>query len=63
MLDKDAFSIFQSSPNGVWDKELALKFKKTFLERGGSEEPMVLYHEFAGRDPQSDAMLKARGLK
>ena len=62
VLDKDAFSIFQSSPNGVWDKELALKFKKTFLERGGSEEPMVLYHEFAGRDPQSDAMLKARGL-
>lgn len=63
VLDKDAFSIFQSSPNGVWDKDLALKFKRTFLERGGSEEPMVLYHEFAGRDPQSDAMLKARGLK
>lgn len=63
VLDKDAFSIFQNSPNGVWDKELAFKFKQTFLERGGSEEPMVLYHEFAGRDPQSDAMLKARGLK
>ena len=63
VLDKDAFSIFQSSPNGVWDKDLALKFKQTFLERGGSEEPMTLYREFAGRDPQSDAMLKARGLK
>lgn len=63
VLDKDAFSIFQNSPNGVWDKELALKFKRTFLERGGSEEPMVLYHEFAGRDPLSDAMLRSRGLE
>ncbi len=63
VLDKDAFSIFQSSPKGVWDKDLALKFKQIFLERGGSEEPMTLYREFAGRDPQSDAMLKARGLK
>ena len=63
VLDKDAFSIFQSSPKGVWDKDLALKFKQIFLERGGSEEPMTLYREFAGRDPQSDATLKARGLK
>ncbi|MGN1225915.1 MAG: M3 family metallopeptidase [Candidatus Cryptobacteroides sp.] len=63
VLDKDAFSIFEASPNGVWDKELALKFKATFLERGGSEDPMVLYKEFAGREPDSDPALRARGLK
>ena len=63
MLDKDAFSIFEASANGVWDKELALKFKTTFLERGGSEDPMVLYKEFAGREPDSDPALRARGLK
>ncbi len=63
VLDKDAFSIFQASKNGVWDKELAYKFKTTFLEKGGSEEPMTLYREFAGREPDSDAMLRARGLK
>lgn len=63
VLDKDAFSIFQNSPNGVWDKELALKFKQIFLERGGSEEPMTLYREFAGREPQADAMLRSRGLE
>ena len=62
VLDKDAFSIFEASPNGVWDKELALKFKQTFLERGGSEEPSVLYREFAGREPDSKAMLENRGL-
>ncbi len=62
VLDKDAFSIFEASQNGVWDKELAHKFKTVFLERGGSEEPMVLYREFAGREPDSKAMLHARGL-
>ena len=63
VLDKDAFSIFQASKSGVWDKELAYKFKTTFLERGGSEEPMTLYREFAGREPDSEAMLHARGLE
>lgn len=62
VLDKDAFSIFEASPNGVWDLGLARKFKETFLEKGGSEEPMVLYRSFAGREPDSAAMLRGRGL-
>lgn len=62
VLDKDAFSAFQNSPNGVWDIELARKFKATFLEKGGSEEPMTLYKSFMGREPESTSMLRARGL-
>ena len=62
VLDKDAFSIFESSPEGVWNIDLAHKFKQTFLEKGGSEEPMVLYKSFAGREPNPDAMLRGRGL-
>ena len=62
VLDKDAFSIFEASPKGVWDLELAKKFKETFLEKGGSEEPMVLFKSFAGREPDSAAMLRGRGL-
>ncbi len=62
VLDKDAFSIFAASPDGPYDLALARKFKQTFLERGGSEEPMTLYRSFAGRDPDSAAMLRARGL-
>lgn len=61
VLDKDAFSVFKASGN-VWNKELATKFKKTFLERGGSEEPMTLYEEFAGRKPDNKAFLEGRGL-
>jgi len=62
VLDKDAFSVFEESPAGVWDTELSRKFKETFLEKGGSEEPMVLYKSFVGREPDPTAMLKGRGL-
>ena len=62
VLDKDAFSIFAASPDGPYDLELAKKFKETFLEKGGSEEPMTLYKAFAGREPDSAAMLRGRGL-
>ena len=62
VLDKDAFSIFAASPDGPYDLELAKKFKETFLEKGGSEEPMTLYKSFAGREPDSQAMLRGRGL-
>ena len=62
VLDKDAFSIFEASPNGPFDLELAKKFKETFLEKGGSEEPMTLFKAFAGREPDSHAFLVGRGL-
>ena len=62
VLDKDAFSIFAASPDGPYDLALAKKFKETFLEKGGSEEPMTLYKSFAGREPDSQAMLRGRGL-
>ena len=62
VLDKDAFSIFEASPEGPFDLALAAKFKATFLERGGSEEPMTLYKEFAGREPDNTAFLRGRGL-
>lgn len=60
VLDKDAFSKFEE--NGVWDIELARSFRQTFLEKGGSEEPMVLFKSFMGREPDSKPMLKGRGL-
>ena len=69
VLDKDAFSIFEQKcvgQDGQWDMdktvELARVFKATFLERGGSEEPMTLYKSFAGREPDSKPMLRGRGL-
>lgn len=61
VLDKDAFSLFEQTGN-VWNIPLATKFKQTFLENGGSEEPMILFEQFAGRKPDDTAFKKGRGL-
>lgn len=61
VLDKDMFAEFEKSGN-VFNPELAAKFKATFLEKGGSEEPMELFRSFMGREPDNTAFLAGRGL-
>ncbi|MCQ2142550.1 MAG: M3 family metallopeptidase [Bacteroidales bacterium] len=61
VLDKDAFELFKQK--GIFDPETAMSFRHNVLEAGGSEEPMVLYRRFRGADPDSGALLRARGLK
>ena len=56
----DAFSLFQEK--GIFDHATSEKFKKTFLESGGSREPMDLFIEFRGRKPSVDALLKQTGI-
>ena len=60
VLDKDAFEYFKQQ--GIYNPEVALKFRQTFLEKGGSEEPMTLYLSFRGAQPDPGALLRARGL-
>ncbi|MBQ8839470.1 MAG: M3 family metallopeptidase [Bacteroidales bacterium] len=60
VLDKDAFEYFVE--NGIFDKETAVSFRRNILEKGGSEEPMVLYRRFRGCEPDPSALLRARGL-
>ena len=60
VLDKDAFEFFETT--GLFNPETALSFRKTFLEKGGSEEPMVLYERFRGAKPDPQALVRARGL-
>ena len=61
VLDVDAFERFKRE--GLFNPALSMQFRRTFLEKGGSEEPMVLYRSFTGADPNPDALLRARGLK
>ncbi len=61
VLDKDAFSLFLQ--RGLFDQPTAKSFRSNILEKGDSEDPMVLYRRFRGGDPDPDALLKARGLK
>lgn len=62
VLDSDAFEAFKEK-NNVFEKETATSFRKNILEKGGTEDPMKLYVDFRGREPQKDALLRKRGLK
>ena len=61
VLADDAWEKFLS--DGIFNKATADSFRSTFLERGGSEEPMVLYRSFRGADPDPAALSRARGLE
>lgn len=60
VLDADAFEYFQE--NGIFNKEVADKFKENILSKGGTEHPMILYKRFRGQEPKPDALLKRAGL-
>ena len=60
VLDADAFAYFQEK--GIFNVEVATKFKDNVLSQGGTEHPMVLYKRFRGQEPKPDALLKRAGL-
>jgi len=66
LLDADAFAQFkkaQAKNGSIFDKKTADSFRKNILERGGTEEPMVLYRRFRGGEPTIDALLERDGIK
>ena len=60
VLDADAFEYFLEK--GIFNKEVADKFKNNVLSKGGTEKPMKLYKRFRGKEPKPDALLKRAGL-
>ena len=60
VLDADAFEYFKEA--GIFNKEVATKFKDIVLSQGGTEDPMVLYKRFRGHEPRPEALLKRAGL-
>ena len=50
VLDADAFAYFKEE--GIFNKEVATKFKDHVLSQGGTENPMVLYKRFRGAEPK-----------
>lgn len=60
VLDADAFNYFKSK--GIFNKDIAQKFKNTVLSKGGTEKPMNLYTQFRGKEPNANALLKRAGL-
>ena len=60
VLDNDAFEAFNQ--NGLFDQATADAFRTNVLERGNTEDPMVLYKRFRGQDPSITPLLRNRGL-
>ncbi|WP_372365022.1 M3 family metallopeptidase [Candidatus Uabimicrobium sp. HlEnr_7] len=54
--EADAFELFKEK--GIFNPEVGRSFRQNILEKGGSENPFVLFERFRGRRPQQDALLK-----
>ncbi len=60
VLSADAFSKFEE--DGIFNSETGNRFLKEILEKGGSAEPMELFVNFRGREPEIDALLRHCGI-
>jgi oligopeptidase A len=60
VLDADAFAYFKEK--GIFNKEVATKFKENVLSKGGTENPMDLYKRFRGAEPKIEPLLERAGL-
>ena len=60
VLSADAFSLFEEE--GIFNTKTGQSFLNEILQKGGSEEPSVLFERFRGRAPTTDALLKHCGI-
>lgn len=60
VLDADGFELFKEK--GIFDPATAEAFRSNILEKGGSVDPMELYINFRGQEPDVAALLRNRGL-
>jgi peptidyl-dipeptidase Dcp len=59
VLDADAFEFMKQND---FSEEVMTSFRKNILEKGGSEDPEILYKRFRGQIPTPDALLRRDGL-
>jgi peptidyl-dipeptidase Dcp len=61
VLDADGFAAFKERGD-IFEPSLAARLRRV-LEAGDTEEPMALYRDLRGRDPQIRPLLEGRGLE
>jgi peptidyl-dipeptidase Dcp len=62
ILDADAFQAFKETGN-IFNREVASRFEREILSKGGTKDPLDMYIAFRGKEPGIDALLVNRGLK
>lgn len=60
VLEADAYEYFKEK--GIFNREISEKFKTFILEKGNTEDPMILYKHFRGREPDVKSLLKKFNL-
>jgi peptidyl-dipeptidase Dcp len=60
VLDADAFEAFKET--SLYDQKTAASLRANIFSRGNTEDPMVLYKRFRGREPKVEPLLKRRGF-
>lgn len=61
VLDADAFDYFRQS--GIFNRDIAQRFREEILARGNTRPAMELYRAFRGQEPTIDALLHRDGIK
>ena len=56
----DAFEVFKEA--GIFNTEVATRFRREVLSKGSSEKEMTLYKRFRGKEPSIDALMRRAGF-
>lgn len=62
VLDSDAYEAYQETGD-IFHQEVASKFRTYVLTPGGIDDAMDMYKNFRGKEPNTEPLLKNRGLK
>jgi peptidyl-dipeptidase Dcp len=60
VLDNDAFEAFREK--GIFDRATAESYRRNILEKDGTMDPMQMYVNFRGHEPQIEPLLKNLGF-
>ena len=62
VLDADAYQAYKETGD-IFNQEVAAKFREYVLTPGGIDDEMDMYKNFRGKEPNTEPLLKNRGLK
>ena len=62
VLDADAYQAYKETGD-IFNQEVAAKFREYVLTPGGIDDAMDMYKNFRGKEPNTEPLLKNRGLK